>query len=232
MTHGGIDGFSRLIVYLQCSPNNRSTTVLDLFLLATQKHMLPSRVRSDEGGENILVAQYMIERRGAERRSMITGCSVHNQRIERLWRDMHRSVTILFYRLFYFMEHHDLLDHLNEYHLWALHYIFLPRINKALKEFVNSWNNHSLRTTGHKSPQQLFTAGTLLLEASRLGAFDASETVDENYGIDPEGPFLSDDVEGSVSIPQFSLKFSDDDLTLLQQNINPLSVSENFGIDL
>ena len=71
--------------------------------------------------ENVL-AEYMIEKRGAERRSMITGCSIHNKWIERLWRVKHRSVTILIYKLFYFMEHHGLLDHLNEWHLLALQY--------------------------------------------------------------------------------------------------------------
>ena len=28
---------------------------------------------------------------------MITGCSTHNQRIERLWRDMHKSATVMYY---------------------------------------------------------------------------------------------------------------------------------------
>ena len=59
--------------------------------------------------ENVLVAEYMIEKSGAERRSMITGCIIHNKQIERLWRVMHQSVTILIYKLVYFMEHHSLL---------------------------------------------------------------------------------------------------------------------------
>ena len=53
------------------------------------------------------------------------------------------------------MEHHDILDHLNEHHLWALHYVFVPRINRALGEFVNSWNNHPIRTVGLHSNYSL-----------------------------------------------------------------------------
>ena len=61
--------------------------------------------------------------------SMITGSSVHNQHIERLWRDIHRCVTTLYYRLFYFMEQQGILDPLNEVQLFALQYVYLPRIN-------------------------------------------------------------------------------------------------------
>ena len=82
------DGFSRMVVYLKGSPNNASVTVYDLFLQAVRKFSLPSRVRSDQGGENRLVALHMICHWGPERRSMIVGSSVHNQRIERLWRDV------------------------------------------------------------------------------------------------------------------------------------------------
>ena len=59
VTHAGIDGFSRMVVYLKCSPNNASVTVYDLFLQAVRKFSLPSRVRSDQGGENRLVALYI-----------------------------------------------------------------------------------------------------------------------------------------------------------------------------
>ena len=58
--HGGIDGYSRIPVYLHASDNNRSESVLQSlnFMGAVRTHGLPSRVRADYGGENTLVSQY------------------------------------------------------------------------------------------------------------------------------------------------------------------------------
>ena len=36
---------------------------------------------------------------------------------------------------------------------------FLPRINKAILEFQESWNHHALSSEGNKSPFQLFFEG-------------------------------------------------------------------------
>ena len=102
--HGGIDGFSRCIVYLKASSNNRSETVLQLFMKALNKCGWPSRVCSDRGGENIGVATAMVTVRGTGRGSHIAGRSVHNQRIEQLWRDTFRCVCHQYYFLFYEME--------------------------------------------------------------------------------------------------------------------------------
>ena len=93
--HGGIDGYSRQVVLLQASSNNRATTVLELLLTATRKYGWLSRVRSDLGGENVDVASVQIAARGTGRGSHIAGSSVHNQRIERLWRDTFHCVCHL-----------------------------------------------------------------------------------------------------------------------------------------
>ena len=79
-----------MLVYVKCSTNNRASTVYNQFCTAICQYGLPSRVRCDQGGENVLVAHHIIHHRGAERRSVIVGSSVHNQRIERFWRDMQR----------------------------------------------------------------------------------------------------------------------------------------------
>ena len=189
MTHCGINGYSRLVVYLKCSDNNQASTVFHCFLQATRIYGISSRVRCDQGRENIRVGQFMLEQRGRDRGSIIVASSVHNQRIKRLWRDMHRCATQLFYRLFYFLEHCGLLDPVNENHLFALHHIFLPRINRSLDAFRDGWNQHRIRTERNHSPLQLYHAGTLRLQNSGLAAMDLFNMVDNEYGLDPEAPY-------------------------------------------
>lgn len=84
-----MDGFSRLIVYLNAATNNRATTVLESFLGAVQEYGLPSRVTSDKGGENVEVSRFMVSQRGLNRSSHITGRSVHNQRY---YRNPHNAI--------------------------------------------------------------------------------------------------------------------------------------------
>jgi len=75
-----MDGKSRTCVFLEAGLENSAASNLQSFLKAVEKYGIPFRCRSDKGGENVLVAEYMLQRRGTGRSSHICGRSVHNQR--------------------------------------------------------------------------------------------------------------------------------------------------------
>lgn len=166
--HGGVDGYSRIPVYLCCSNNNYASTVLALFQSAVASYGLSSRVRSDKGGENVEVSLFMLSHpaRGIDRGSMITGSSVHNQRIERLWRDVFAGVVGLYYNLFCHLKATGTLDVNDDIHLFALHYVYIPRINNHLDVWREGWIRKPICTENSKTPRQLFMSGMMRIAGS------------------------------------------------------------------
>ena len=201
--HGGIDGYSRRIVYLHASSNNRAETVHHLFRGAFRECDWPSRVRSDKGGENIDVARAMDAMRGTGRRSHITGQPTHREVVERhfplCW------ITLL-WSLLRFGGMWFARPTLDE-ELFALQYVFLPRINHQLTQFANAWN--PLRSENGLGPLQLWNRGLLAGSEEVEGEIlQRLQIVDDDYGVDIYvGSLNSDDHERNYNVVKTSGRF-------------------------
>lgn len=112
----------------------------------------------------------MIQRRGSA--SVLTGSSVHNTPIERLWRDVRKSVVEPLRVELEALEENGVLDPDNKVDIYCLHRVLKKRINSRLSEFTSSWNNHLLRTESNYTPLQLFCM------------YSGSDTSDKDSGSD------------------------------------------------
>ncbi|KAJ8088216.1 hypothetical protein PM082_013767 [Marasmius tenuissimus] len=156
--HAFVNGFSRMVTGIQASNNNRAATVLDVFLEAIQIHGCPSRVRGDHGTENGMVCEFMETLRGTGRGSYLYGKSIHNIRIERLWRDVTLGFGAKWKYFFQDLEVNESLDVNNNNHIWLLQHLFLHAINNDARVWAESWNRHpiTLRQQRSQSLAEMF----------------------------------------------------------------------------
>ena len=176
-------------------------------------------MRTDHGGENVDAWRQMLSTH-QDSSCVLTGNSVHNERIERLWRDVTRCVSHLFISTFYELEAEGNPD--NEIDIFCLQVVFLPRINKSLTDFQGSWNNHPLSTEGNMSPLQLCTSG--FIASSNHAVTQTGTNSSPSLSVD----INTDNLE-CVEVPCNKFAPCDVLIAIVQSAVGPLAQSTNDG---
>ena len=144
----------------------------------------------------------------------------------------------IFYYTFQSMEEAGILERSNGLHLFALHFTFLPRINRALQSFVEAWNLHPVRTERNWTPEQISMNGMIDFRNRQLPAVadvvEGVESIDDFkwFGFDPQAPHPGDDGMSTVVVDDVDIELPEDIGEQLSCDINPLAESNSFGIDL
>ncbi|KAH3855326.1 hypothetical protein DPMN_097892 [Dreissena polymorpha] len=189
------------------------------FMTGTQRYGVPSRVRSDHGLENTGVGAFMTAHRGPRRGSFITGRSVHNQRIERMWHDLFTSATIVFHSLFTYLEESGQLDLANPVYMWFLHHVFVPRVQRALDIFREGWNLHRLSGERCRTPTQFYIEGMRCIDAMVFRAPEETIQDHDEYGIDDEVEVAPRE-DMTINVSNVDCPLNEQDFTRQEQTVN------------
>ena len=207
------------------------------FIHGIRKMGIPSRIRVDHGGEFVHIKSLITELNGNEHNSWIAGKSVHNQRIERLWRDVFCKVANKFYLVFNAMEKNGVLVIENVIHMAALHHVFSRRIQRDLQFWYEAHNSHPISTEGYKTPLQLWNSASILSQNERNTAMhnlfrrDLSEysNVISNY---EEENVLAEPDNIEHVLARFPLPLTNAQSNTLNETIDIMKESQYEGLDI
>ena len=148
--HGGIDGFSRKLIWLQVSRSNKSPdSIARMYLSGVVKvGGCPVELVTDLGTENAIVAaiqSYFRDSPDAHRYVP----SPRNRRIESWWSILSKTRFIWWRNFFTDLEFQRILDLSDELSKECLWYIFSGLIQRELDDVVEHWNTHRIRKSRH-----------------------------------------------------------------------------------
>ena len=155
--HGGIDGYSRKILWLKAANTNNNPKVVARYYMDYIRGMqrLPRVVRADAGTENVIIRELQIFLRRYHtdemhgEKSFQTGTSTSNQRIEMLWSFLMKTFTHFWRSLFKDLRDSGFINDSNAFTIYCLRFCFLPLIQQRLDLFMGMWNSHRIRSQRH-----------------------------------------------------------------------------------
>lgn len=166
----------------------------------------------------------MVNENGPE--SVIVGSSVRNQCVERFNLDVNTNVTRQFSAIFRDLEFEGRLNASNETDLFCLQYVYGPRINRVLNQFIAAHNHHAISSEGSATPMQLFHAYRHLTELHSSSVHSVPYPVLDVHLLSNPGELPYVEVQDRPC-PLSPEKFDE-----LQRLVDPLSPSLCLGKDL
>lgn len=162
--HGGIDGYSRRILWLEVASSNNDPKIIAHYYSEYVRLLGGTSciVRADRGTENVNVAAIQrffrqlpsdgLDEFSGEK-SFLYGRSTANQRIEAWWGLLRKSCTDWWIRFFKDLRDAGLYEDDNEFHIECLKFCYMDLIQKELDRTARHWNLHRIRpSTNAESP--------------------------------------------------------------------------------
>ena len=146
--HGGVDGFSRKILWLKVVRSNKNPIVpAALYLRAIkQQGLCPNLLKTDWWSENRDIAAVPCFLTGSNL-SHIYGASYANQRIENWWSHFKRSFSAWVIDYFKQLVHDGIFVPGNVFHMECIWFVYADCLQCKLDEVKNEWNLHTIRYT-------------------------------------------------------------------------------------
>ena len=131
------------------------------------------------------------------------------------------------------MEDSGVLNITNPSHMFALHFVFLLRINQALQEYLQAFNHHKIRIAQNWSPYQMWINNMMNPDNPLSdGQPDQLPEDEQFYGYDPEGPSPFENSDNVVVVPPVNMENDDVIQSEHLQIIDHLMPSTQMGVDI
>lgn len=159
--HGGIDAWSRKIMWLRvCRSNNFPEIPASFYLECVAKHGgCPEKLRTDNGTENGIMATMQCVFRD-DPGAHLYGRSTANQRIEGWWSYLRRNRTTWWINFFTDLIETEDFSPGNELQMECLWFCFSGIIQQDLDFVKDHWNTHTIRPSSRDTvagkPDELF----------------------------------------------------------------------------